>query len=286
MSRPATRSTGRRISRSSTRRAAATHFIDVWTRRAMLERLGPLPADADDRRRRLLDRLPARGSARVACPARELIGVDLVAAGLRKAHEHVPDGAPAAGRRLRAAARGRERRRRRQREPARARPRRRRRAVARCARILRPGARGGDRRPGRAGHLRLLRPLPRARAALRARRARAARRARRARGRSRTCHLGSLLYPAFWVGQAAQPAPLRTTSQGAELEARVARDIAGDAATPASGASPARWSERLLARGVRLPFGIRGLTVVRRRRRRRGRERPMQAARPRPAAKR
>ncbi len=67
------------------------HFIDVWTRRALLESV--------------LDRLPADGvvvdagcssgylleDLRRARPAAELIGVDLVAAGLRRAHASVPD---------------------------------------------------------------------------------------------------------------------------------------------------------------------------------------------------
>ena len=90
--------------------SSRTHFIDVWTRQRDARAARALTAESDRRRPWLLDRLPARGPARAPSPTRSLIGVDLVAAGLRKAHANVPDAASAAGRRVRAAARGRERR--------------------------------------------------------------------------------------------------------------------------------------------------------------------------------
>lgn len=70
--------------------SSRTHFIDVWTRRAVLERLGPLPPaptviDIGCSSGYLLADLSAR------LPDATLIGVDLVASGLRKAHGHVPD---------------------------------------------------------------------------------------------------------------------------------------------------------------------------------------------------
>lgn len=67
------------------------HFIDVWTRRALLESvLGQVPdtgvvVDAGCSSGYLLEDL------RRARPSGELIGVDLVAAGLRRAHATVPD---------------------------------------------------------------------------------------------------------------------------------------------------------------------------------------------------
>src|SRR5665811_2073897 len=61
--------------------SSRTHFIDVWTRRAMIERLGHLPAaptviDVGCSTGYLLEDL------RRAIPQARLIGVDLVAAGL------------------------------------------------------------------------------------------------------------------------------------------------------------------------------------------------------------
>ena len=107
----------------------------------------PYPGGVDGPRPRLLDRLSARGSARSRSAAR-LIGVDLVASGLRKAHTTSPRRCSAGGC-VFAAARRRERGRGRQRQPARARVRRR----AGAARDPpRPAARRarGDRRSGSA----------------------------------------------------------------------------------------------------------------------------------------
>jgi len=70
--------------------SSRSHFIDVWTRRAMLARMGGLPAapaviDIGCSTGYLLEDL------RRAIPDASLTGVDLVASGLHKAHENVPD---------------------------------------------------------------------------------------------------------------------------------------------------------------------------------------------------
>ncbi|HEX3804251.1 MAG TPA: class I SAM-dependent methyltransferase [Solirubrobacteraceae bacterium] len=70
--------------------SSRTHFIDRWTRKAVIDRLGnPAPnsviADIGCSTGYMLEDL------NVAYPAATLIGVDLVAAGLHKAHELVPD---------------------------------------------------------------------------------------------------------------------------------------------------------------------------------------------------
>jgi hypothetical protein len=77
-------------------------------------------------------------------------------------------------------------------------------------------------------------------------------------------HLGSILFGAFWlVKQRNRRRYDRLV--GAQLEARVARDIAGTRDSRA-GRLACALERRLLRRGVRLPFGTRGLTVVRPRR--------------------
>lgn len=70
--------------------SSRTHFIDQWTRVAILERLQTLPkqatiADVGCSTGFLLEEL------REAFPSAGLIGVDLISAGLRKAHRGVPD---------------------------------------------------------------------------------------------------------------------------------------------------------------------------------------------------
>jgi ubiquinone/menaquinone biosynthesis C-methylase UbiE len=69
--------------------ASRTHFIDVWTRQAILARVGDLPpaavvVDLGCSTGYLLEEL------RRAQPKATLIGVDLVAGGLRKAHASTP----------------------------------------------------------------------------------------------------------------------------------------------------------------------------------------------------
>jgi SAM-dependent methyltransferase len=70
--------------------ASREHFMDVWTRRSMLARLGPLPAGAA-----IVDLGCSTGylleDLRREYPEAVLTGVDLVAAGLRKAHRNVPE---------------------------------------------------------------------------------------------------------------------------------------------------------------------------------------------------
>ena len=100
------------------------HFIDVWTRDAMLDALagsvapGAAIVDLGCSTGYLLEEL------RQAFPTARLIGVDLVAGGLRNAHALVPDADALARRRLRPAVRGRQRRCGCVRQPARARSRR------------------------------------------------------------------------------------------------------------------------------------------------------------------
>src|SRR5438477_265289 len=67
------------------------HFIDVWTRRALLD--AALPAVGNDGV--VVDAGCSSGylleDLRAQRPGAMLIGVDLVAAGLRRAHVSVPD---------------------------------------------------------------------------------------------------------------------------------------------------------------------------------------------------
>jgi SAM-dependent methyltransferase len=235
------------------------HFLDVWTRRAMLMQLeGMLPrlpvlADVGCSSGYLLEDL------RAGHPDATLIGVDLVASGLRRAHALVPH-----ARLLQA--------------DACALPLREKsvdaalsanllehvrddmRALAELRRVLRPGARavivvpsgprlydyydsflGHERRYGR-GEL-----------------------ATKARAVGfevlLDTHLGSVLYPPFWLvkkrNRRLQPLA------GEQLRARVAHDIAGTSDSRA-GRVACALERRMLRAGVRAPFGIRGLTVLRR----------------------
>jgi len=237
--------------------SSRTHFIDVWTRRAMLARIGHLPASPT-----IIDVGCSTGylleDLRRAIPAARLIGVDLVAQGLRKAHENVPDAelmqadacalpqedasvdAVVSANLLEHVPDDVQ-------------------ALNEISRILRPEARavivvpvgpgnfdyydrflGHERRYGR-GEL--------------------ARKANEA-GLSvlEDIHLGALLYPAFWAVKQRNRRRYENL-QGPGLEAKVRDDIA-HTKDSAVGRFACRIEERLLGYGVRLPFGIRGLTVL------------------------
>jgi SAM-dependent methyltransferase len=235
------------------------HFLDVWTRRALLRGLGPLPAHAV-----IADLGCSTGHLLAdldeAHPDATLIGVDLVASGLRKAQalvprarllqadvcelplqdasldaalsanllEHVPDDV---------------------------------RALAELARVLRPGARAAVVVPAGPrtydyydrflGHER------------RYARGELAAKARRV-GLEVLfdAHLGSLLYPPFWLAKQ-RNRRRHGHLAGDALARRVAADIA-NTEDSRIGALTCCLERGLLQAGVRLPFGIRGLTVMRR----------------------
>jgi SAM-dependent methyltransferase len=237
--------------------SSRTHFIDVWTRRAILARVGPLPRGAT-----VIDLGCSTGylleDLRRAHPDASLIGVDLVAGGLRKAHQHVPDaqllladacalplpeesvdGAVSANLLEHVP------------EDAL--------ALAELLRILRPGARAVIVVPVGPGNYdyydRFLGHERRyARGELAAKAAAAGFQV------LEDIHLGAPLYPAFWAVKQ-RNRRRHDHLQGAALEAKVRADIARTSDS-ALGRLACRAEERLLALGVRLPFGIRGLTVL------------------------
>jgi SAM-dependent methyltransferase len=237
--------------------SSRTHFIDVWTRRAMLARIGSLPTaptviDIGCSTGYLLEDL------RSEMPTARLIGVDLVAQGLRKAHENVPDAEliqadacalPLADMSVDAAVSANLL----EHVPDDVR------ALREIARILRPGAHavvvvpvgpgnydyydrflGHERRYGR-GEL--------------ARKARAA-------GLAvlEDIHLGAPLYPAFWAVKQRNRRRFGHLN-GQQLQAKVSDDIA-HTQDAGLGRMACRVEERMLAYGIRLPFGIRGLTLL------------------------
>jgi SAM-dependent methyltransferase len=239
--------------------SSRTHFIDVWTRRAMLARVGPLPAgptviDVGCSSGYLLEDL------RRAIPAVRLIGVDLVAAGLRKAHANVPEAAllqadvcalpledasadAALSANLLEHVPDDER------------------ALSEVFRILRPGARAVIVVPVGPGNYdyydRFLGHERRYARGELARKAGAA-------GFEllEDLHLGAPLYPAFWAVKQRNRRRYGHL-QGAALEDRVRADIKGTS-NSAFGRLACRVEEWMLAHGVALPFGIRGLTVLER----------------------
>lgn len=239
--------------------SSRTHFIDVWTRGAMLSRL-QVPradcviADLGCSTGYLLEDLRAR------YPQATLVGVDLVCSGLRKAHanvpdaflahadvcalpiidasvdavvsanvlEHVPDDVGALGE---------------------------------IRRVLRPGAWGVLVVPAGPGmydyYDRFLGHERRYARGELADKASAA-------GLEvlEDVHLGSLLFPMFWLVK--QHNRLRHDGlQGQDLEARVSADIDRTRDSPV-GHLACRAERVLLDLGVRLPFGIRSLVVIRR----------------------
>jgi SAM-dependent methyltransferase len=239
--------------------ASREHFIDVWTRRSMLARLGSLPGapaivDLGCSTGHLLEDL------REAYPDAQLTGVDLVAAGLRKAHQGVPDARllqadvcalPLEDRSMDAAVSANllehvpdDQL-----------------ALRELRRVLRPGARGVLVVPsGPATYDYYDRFLGHERRYARGEVA------AKARGAGlevlEDIHLGSVLYLPFWLVKQ-RNRRRHEHLQGDALEARVAKDIAGTRNSRV-GALACRLERTMLNRGVRLPFGIRGLTVVRR----------------------
>ncbi len=239
--------------------ASRTHFIDRWTRSALIAGISPIAADAT-----IADMGCSTGylleDLRALRPAAELIGVDLVAAGLRKAHaavpnarllhadacalpladasvdavvsanllEHIPDDV---------------------------------RALREAARILRPGARAAFVVPAGPrtydyydrflGHERRYAAGELARkcgeAGLRVIEDR---------------HIASLIYPAFWLVKQ-RNRRRHGALEGEALSAKVAADISR---TQKSHIGAALWpiEERLVRAGVRLPFGIRSFVAVER----------------------
>jgi len=239
--------------------SSRTHFIDVWTRRAMLARLGRLPpgalvADIGCSTGYLLENL------RAAHPDAELLGIDLVGAGLRKAHALVPD-----ARLLLADA---------------------------CALPLRDGSLDAALSANLLEHIpddeaalrelaRVLRPGGRAVLVVPAapgsydyydrflghqRRYAGGELAARARHAGllvlEDIHLGSLLFPAFWLVKQRNRRRFGDLA-GDALAARVSANIASTRDSVV-GRLACRLEERLLGLGVRIPAGIRSLTVVQR----------------------
>lgn len=239
--------------------SSRTHFLDVWNRRAILERLGPLPAapvllDAGCSTGYLLEDL-----AREVAGAR-LIGLDYLFAGLPIARanvpssaftqadatllpfadasidaivtanllEHVPDDQAALGE---------------------------------FARVLRPGQRVVAVVPAGPGlydyydrYLHHQRRYGRGELAAKARRAGFA--------VAEDCYLGSLLYPPFALVKKRNRL-FRDGIDGDALAKRVAADISATKDSPLGRALVAA-ERHLLRRGVRLPFGVRELCVLER----------------------
>jgi SAM-dependent methyltransferase len=236
-----------------------SHFMDVWTRDAILERLGELSENAT-----VLDLGCSTGylleDLRRKLPWATLYGVDLVGAGLEEAHtlmpdarllradvcelplsdgsidaicsanllEHVPDDC---------------------------------RALAEAARVLRPGGWAAIVVPAGPGtydyYDRLLGHERRY-----ARRELADKAPQAGFEVLEDAYLGSLIYPAFWLVKQRNRRKFGRL-EGSDLERRVAADIAGTRDSRL-GHWTADIEHRLLARGVRLPFGIRNVVSLRR----------------------
>jgi SAM-dependent methyltransferase len=239
--------------------ASQTHFIDRWTRGALLAGIGQQPSEAT-----IVDLGCSTGylleDLQDAHPSATLIGVDLVAAGLIKAHaavpaarlfqadvcqlpladasvdaivsanllEHVPDDV---------------------------------RALREAARMLRPGSRIALIVPaGPSTYDYYDRFLGHERRYARGELARKCRAAGLLPVEDR--FVGALLYPAFWLIKQRNRRRYGHLD-GAALEARVAGDIAR---TRDSRVGHIVWrlEERLARAGVKPPFGIRSLVVAQR----------------------
>jgi ubiquinone/menaquinone biosynthesis C-methylase UbiE len=234
------------------------HFLEAWTREAIVASIGPLPARAT-----IVDVGASTGylleDLRSAFPQADLVGIDLVPSGLKKAHAAVPG-----ARLLRA--------------DACELPLRSgsvdalvsanvlehiaddRRALADFARVLKPGARAALVVPAAPGTYDYYdRFLDHER--------RYARHELALKGRevglhvSEDSYLAGLIYPAFWLVKRYNRVRFRNLV-GPQLAERVAHDISR---TGESRLAPhlRRVEERLRAAGVRVPFGIRSLVVLR-----------------------
>ena len=233
------------------------HFIDVWTRRAMIEGLGPgVPPEAT-----VVDLGCSTGyllaDLRERLPHAFLVGVDLVAAGLRKAHELVPDAAllqadvcdlPFADASVDAVVSANllehvpdDRR-----------------ALREVARILRPGARAAMWCRRVRGCTTTTTPSSRTSVATGV----ASWRARRARRRSSSSWTptSSLLYPPFWLTKKLKRRRGKGLSE-VQIRERVTADIDRTQGSTV-GAAACALERRLFGAGIRLPFDIRGLTVA------------------------
>ena len=233
------------------------HFMDVWTRRAMLERLGPLPASPT-----IMDLGCSGGyllsDLRRDHPDATLFGVDLIGAGLKKAHALIPD-----ARLLRADAcelpftdgsvdavvsanllehitedwR----------------------ALSEIRRVLRRSGRavvvvpaGVDTYDYYDRFLGHQRRYSRGELAAKARRAELE--------PVDDCYLGSLIYPAFWLMKQ-RNRRRHAALRGDALERRVAADIAATRDSTL-GRNACAAERKLLGAGLRMPFGIRNLVVL------------------------
>jgi SAM-dependent methyltransferase len=238
---------------------ASAHFMDAWTRRAILARLGPLAP-----RPTLIDIGCSTGylleDLSRSHPQATLVGVDPIVSGLSKAHTVLPEAlllrADVCALPLEDASvdavvsanvlehvyddKG---------------------ALAEVFRILRPGARAAIVIPLDPGSYNYFdQVLGHERRYARGELARKARSVG-----LEVCEdicLGAPLYPAFWIGKRYYQRRYGHLDQEA-LERRVEIEVE-DVSRSLVGRLACRVEEALLNHGVRLPFGIRGLTVLRR----------------------
>ena len=236
---------------------ARAHFLDAWTRRAVLARLGPLGPpltwlDIGCSTGHLLEDLERKA------PHATLIGVDAIASGLNKAHAVLPQAlllrADVCALPISDASvdvvvsanvlehvRGDEQ------------------ALAEIARILRPGARAVIVVPlDPSSYNYFDRALGHERRYARGELARKAKQAG-LEMREEVC-LGGPLYPAFWLGKRYYQRRYGHL-EGEALQRRVSAEVE-DFGRSVVGSIACRCEEALLNWGVRLPFGIRGLTVL------------------------